>query len=149
MDSDGSDNAQEPVTPVKSRKPRAKWVSWFYNGFCLTLIIINRRQVKSQETIEDSDINEDDDKWVKSFDDRKKDPHQNSSDYKNSVSQKAKSKTATDKKAKDVTVKVLNKKIVVSGSKFPSAPVEDADNNVFLDGGSPLQRSPKKKWVVL
>lgn len=76
---------------------------------------------------------------------KKKKSHQNSSNFKNSVSQKAKPKTATDKKVKDVTVKVLNKKIVVSGSKFPSAPVEDADNNVFLDGGSPLQRSPKKK----
>ena len=71
--------------------------------------------------------------------------HQDYRYHKGSVSQKAKPKVATIKKEKDVTVKVLDKKIVVSGSKFPSAPVEDADNNVFLDGASPLQRSPKKK----
>ena len=71
--------------------------------------------------------------------------HQDSRYSKGSVPQKEKSKVATVKKGRDVTVKVLDKKIVVSGSKFPSTPVEDADNNVFLDGGSPLQRSPKKK----
>lgn len=43
---------------------------------------------------------------------------------------------------------MLDKKIVVRGSKFPSAPIEDADNNMFLDGGSPVQRSPKKKYVI-
>ena len=81
----------------------------------------------------------------KGFYDRKKKAHQDFSDYKNSVSQKGKYKTSSAKKVKDVSVKVLDKKIVVSGSKFPSAPVEDAANNVFLDGGSLLQRSPKKK----
>ena len=43
------------------------------------------------------------------------------------------------------SVKTLDKKIVVKGSKFPSTPVEDADNNVFLESESPLPRSPKKK----
>ena len=71
--------------------------------------------------------------------------HQDSRYSKGSVPQKEKSKVATVKKGRDVTVKVLDKKIVVSGSKFPSTPVEDADNNVFLDDASPLQRSPKKK----
>ena len=56
-----------------------------------------------------------------------------------------KSKVTTSNKGKGVSVKILDKKILVRGSKFPSAPVEDADNNVFLDDNSPLQRSPKKK----
>ena len=51
----------------------------------------------------------------------------------------------TPSKATRTSVTVLDKKIVVKGTKFPSAPVEDVDNNVFLDGGSPLLRSPKKK----
>ena len=66
---------------------------------------------------------------------------------------KVKKAGATPSKTVDTTpsktirtsVKTLDKKIVVKGTKFPSAPVEDADNNVFLDGGSPLPRSPKKK----
>ena len=75
----------------------------------------------------------------------KKKTHRIYRNHKSTVSQKAKSKTASTRKVKDVTVKILDKKIVVSRSKFPSTPVEDADNNVFLDDSSPLQRSPKKK----
>ena len=42
---------------------------------------------------------------------------------------------------------MLDKKITVRGTKFPSAPVEDADHNPLLD--SPPSRSPKKKSVYL
>ena len=57
-------------------------------------------------------------------------------------------RTTTDKtssKAIRPSVTVLDEKIVVKRTKFPSTPVEDADNNVFLDSGYPLLRSPKKK----
>ena len=69
------------------------------------------------------------------------------SDQKKSVSVKArvKDKEVASKKLPAAAVKVIDKKIVVRGSKFPSTPIEDADNNMFLDGGSPIQKSPKKK----
>ena len=70
------------------------------------------------------------------------------SDHEKRVAQKGKEKQNLSKTSSTAAVKILDKKIVVRGSKFPAAPVEDADNNVFLDTGSPLQRSPKKKYVV-
>ena len=57
----------------------------------------------------------------------------------------AKKKDVVSKKSPAASVKILDKKIVVRGSKFPNTPIEDADNNMFLDGGSPLPKSPKKK----
>ena len=70
-----------------------------------------------------------------------------SSDHKKPVpvNARAKGKEVASKKLPAAAVKVIDKKIVVRGTKFPSTPIEDADNNMFLDGGSPLPKSPKKK----
>ncbi|KAI0083654.1 hypothetical protein BDY19DRAFT_910426 [Irpex rosettiformis] len=87
-----------------------------------------KKIVKSKEIIEDSDIEE-----------------ISESEHKRSVARKSKQ---TDNKTSVLSKSIVTaakKKIVVSGTKFPKAPIEDADNNIFLDNTSSLQRSPKKK----
>ncbi|KAI0083675.1 hypothetical protein BDY19DRAFT_998359 [Irpex rosettiformis] len=87
-----------------------------------------RKVVKSKEIIEDSDVEE-------------------CSDVEPEIIKKGKGrqmKTLPVKSSRSAVTEVT-KKIAVRGTSFPSAPIEDADNNLFLDNNSSLSRSPKKK----
>ncbi|KAI0091808.1 hypothetical protein BDY19DRAFT_991484, partial [Irpex rosettiformis] len=87
-----------------------------------------KKVIKSKEIIEDSDVEEE------SESERDKLIARESKQAENKISKQSRS-----------AVVALKKKIVVSGTKFPSVPIEDADNNLFLRDDSPLSRSPKKK----
>ncbi|KAI0086697.1 hypothetical protein BDY19DRAFT_995707 [Irpex rosettiformis] len=87
-----------------------------------------RKVVKSKEIIEDSDVEE-----------------ISESEHAKLVAEK---NAQGKKKPIKPAVTAVTKKITIRGTKFPSAPVEDAENNLFLDGGSPLLRSPKKKAKI-
>ena len=56
VNSDDEDYVQVPVTPVKGRKTLAKYESAY--PAMLHYLFYNRKSIKSQETIEDSDVEE-------------------------------------------------------------------------------------------
>ena len=54
VDSDDADYTQEPVTPVKGRKTRAKYVIVYISVHSYSLF--SRKTIKFEKFIEDSDV---------------------------------------------------------------------------------------------
>ncbi|KAI0727876.1 hypothetical protein BC629DRAFT_1447309 [Irpex lacteus] len=108
----------EPVTPVRRRKLKPKKV------------------IKSEEFIEDSEIEE-----------------VSKTEHKRSVARKGKQTDdtlptlKTPSRSKAPPVVVLDKKIKMPGSKFPSGPVVDPDSP-FIVKDSPPPQSPRKKMKM-